>query len=128
MFVAGAEGDLCSNIKSALQVCTGINADEARDVYQCVYLWQSVLYFVSFDLFGTSFMINIFVAVVLDTQVDNVEIESKMDTITDSANTSTVNSNKSFILSVNQKQEPYDNFFCGDTGYGWNKNADKIFQ
>ena len=74
LLAAGAEGDLCD--KDVLNV--GLDTDD-QDFYRCGHLWQSVLYFVSFGIFGTLFMINLFVAVILDTYVDNVEFEKKMD-------------------------------------------------
>ena len=42
-------------------------------------MWQSVLFFVTFGICGTLVMINLFIAVILDTYVDNVEMEQRVE-------------------------------------------------
>jgi hypothetical protein len=72
LMAAGAEGVNCPDLGKVL-------APDGTFTYECGSMAGSVIYFVSFALFGTFVMINLFVAVILDTYIDNVEFETKME-------------------------------------------------
>ena len=46
--------------------------------FRCGNRALATIYFVSFGIFGTLVMINLFIAVIIDTYFDNIEIDMKM--------------------------------------------------
>jgi len=71
---AGAQDEDCGQA-----LLDGVSAprDGAFD-YECGNLALATVYFVLFTLLGTFVMVNLFIAVILDTYTDNVQFEHKM--------------------------------------------------
>eukprot|EP00485_Elphidium_margaritaceum_P010070 CAMPEP_0202692280 /NCGR_PEP_ID=MMETSP1385-20130828/6693_1 /ASSEMBLY_ACC=CAM_ASM_000861 /TAXON_ID=933848 /ORGANISM="Elphidium margaritaceum" /LENGTH=1814 /DNA_ID=CAMNT_0049347777 /DNA_START=122 /DNA_END=5566 /DNA_ORIENTATION=+ len=77
LFAAGAQGSNCPDSLRDFYTNRGLPADGAFE-YQCGSMPWAVIYFVLFSIFGTFVLINLFIAVILDTYVDNVEFEKKL--------------------------------------------------
>eukprot|EP00484_Ammonia_sp_Unknown_P007624 CAMPEP_0197073220 /NCGR_PEP_ID=MMETSP1384-20130603/210494_1 /TAXON_ID=29189 /ORGANISM="Ammonia sp." /LENGTH=1825 /DNA_ID=CAMNT_0042512053 /DNA_START=142 /DNA_END=5619 /DNA_ORIENTATION=+ len=77
LLATGAQGSNCPSSLLQFYEDRGQPYDGAFD-YKCGQMWLSVIYFVLFSVFGTFVLINLFIAVILDTYVDNVEFENKL--------------------------------------------------
>jgi len=72
---AGASGKYCSD--DLLDFQNG-RSDVDFD-YKCGSMALSIIYFVLFTIFGTLMLVNLFIAVILDTYKDNVDFQDKLE-------------------------------------------------
>jgi len=74
LLAAGANGDYCDDDLLDFQ-----NAESDADFeYECGSMALSTIYFVLFTIFGTLMLVNLFIAVILDTYKDNVDFQNKL--------------------------------------------------
>jgi len=74
LLAAGANGDYCDDDLLDFQ-----NGESDVDFeYQCGSMATSTIYFVLFTIFGTLMLVNLFIAVILDTYKDNVDFQDKL--------------------------------------------------
>ncbi|ETO18859.1 hypothetical protein RFI_18383 [Reticulomyxa filosa] len=73
LLATGAEGDRCPSKQYLTR-----SSDNAF-TYHCGNMGLAITYFVSFSIFGTLVMVNLFIAVILDTYVDNIDFEKRME-------------------------------------------------
>jgi hypothetical protein len=71
MLAAGAQGNLCDGSAAKNQ--------DGDFTYKCGSMGLAIVYFVSFGICGTLVMVNLFIAVILDTYHDNITFERNMD-------------------------------------------------
>lgn len=77
LLAAGAQNDNCPDSLLDFYKNRQEPRDDAFD-YECGSMGWSVIYFVLFSIFGTFVLVNLFIAVILDNYVDNVEFEKKL--------------------------------------------------
>jgi len=75
LLAAGASGDNCPD--TLLDYQNDYAGASAFD-YRCGNFGVAVIYFVLFTIFGGLMLVNLFIAVILDTYTDNVEFQDKL--------------------------------------------------
>jgi len=75
MLAVGASGDDCPDALLTFQ--NSVNGTGAFD-YECGKFAVAVIYFVLFTIFGGLMLVNLFIAVILDTYKDNVDFQDKL--------------------------------------------------
>jgi len=79
LLAAGADGKDCPS--DLLDFQNGRSNDIAFD-YECGNMVVSVIYFVLFTILGGLLLVNLFIAVILDTYKDNVDFQDKLTRLT----------------------------------------------
>ncbi|ETO07378.1 sodium channel protein type 9 subunit alpha [Reticulomyxa filosa] len=72
LLATGAHKDRCPDKKYLT------TSSDGAFQYECGHFGLAVAYFVSFSIFGTLVMVNLFIAVILDTYSDNIDFEKRM--------------------------------------------------
>ncbi|ETO20852.1 hypothetical protein RFI_16355 [Reticulomyxa filosa] len=75
LLAVGAQDESCPPNKYL------VDSKDGAFKYTCGNFGLAILFFVSFSIFCTLIMVNLFIAVILDTYADNIDFEKRMETL-----------------------------------------------